>query len=165
MGREHRRFAVGAPRVPLSYRRGKEAEMSVGNTVRWVGKSARDKAESMAHDVKDRALERRLDRATVETDRLRTENDLLRDEVTESRAEHRRILDLIEERFNEMSAEDETTGKKRSHKGRWFLFLIAVGGGVYYWFRQRSAGSSGDEWTSNLSDMPAVTETGTTTTL
>jgi hypothetical protein len=139
--------------------------MSVGSTMKWMGRSARDKAESMAHEVKDRATERRLERATSETERLRHENDLLRDEVSESRAEHRRILDLIEERFSEMTAEEDSDGKKRSHKGRWFLFLVAAGGGIYYWFRQRSAPTGDDEWTSNLADMPAVTESGTTTTL
>lgn len=138
--------------------------MGVGTTMKMVGKGARDKAEHMAHDMKDRTLERRLDRASAETERLRLENDLLRDEVTESRAEHRRILDLIEERFANLSEEvEDGSGKKRSHKGRWLLFLTAVGGGAYYWFKQRRGAT--DEWGSMNSPAPAVTETGTSTTL
>lgn len=141
--------------------------MSVGSTMKWMGRSAKERAENVAHDMKDRALERRLDRAHAESERLRHENDLLRDEVSESRAEHRRLFELIEERFNDMTTDEdeETTGKKRSHKGRWFLFLLAVGGGVYYWMRQRSGGAGEDEWGSGMADMPAVTETGTSTTL
>jgi len=140
--------------------------MNVGTTMKMVGKGAKQKAEHVAHDMKDRALERRLDRASAESDRLRYENDILRDEVSESRAEHRKILDLLEERFADLSEEvEETGGKKKSHKGRWFLFLTAIGGGVYYWFKQRGATDGADEWGTEMSSMPAVTETGTSTTL
>ena len=138
--------------------------MSVSTTMKSMGKTARDKVESTAHEVKDRSIERRLDRSQAETDRLRHENDLLRDEVTESRSEHRRILELIEERFAELSDDVEEAGEtktKKSHKFRWFLFLLAIGGGVYYWFKQRTGGD--DEWDSQM--PPAVTQTGTSTTL
>ena len=138
--------------------------MNVGTKMKMVGIGAKDRAENMAHDMKDRAVERRLDRAHAEGERLRNENDLLRDEVTETRTEHRRILDLLEERFAELSEEvDEVDGKKKSHKFRWFLFLVAAGGAAYYWFTQR--GGVTDEWGVSTSGGPAVTETSTTTAL
>ena len=138
--------------------------MSVGTKMRMVGMSAKDRAESVAHEMKDRASERRLDRAQAESERLRNENDLLRDEVSETRSEHRRILDLLEERFAELSDEVETAdGKKKSHKGRWFLFLLAAGGAAYYWFTQRNGVT--DEWGVQTSGGPSVTESSTTTAL
>jgi hypothetical protein len=156
----------GSPRRPNGYRSkvaDEEAQMSVGTTMKMVGKGAKYRAENMAHDMKDRAVERRLDRAHAEGERLRNENDLLRDEVTETRAEHRRILDLLEERFAELSEDvDEVDGKK-SHKFRWFLFLLAAGGAAYYWFTQR--GGETDEWGVQTSGGPTVTESSTTTAL
>jgi hypothetical protein len=141
-----------------------EAQMNVGTKMKMVGIGAKDRAENMAHEMKDRAAERRLDRAHAEAERLRNENDLLRDEVTETRSEHRRILDLLEERFAELSDEvDDVDGKKKSHKGRWFLFLLAAGGAAYYWFTQR--GGATDEWGVQTSGGPAVTGSSTTTAL
>jgi hypothetical protein len=138
--------------------------MSVGSTMKLMGRSAREKAETMSHDMKDRALEKRLDRATEESERLRFENDLLRDEVSETRNEHRRILDLLESRLSEPTEVEVETGKKKSHWFRRLLFLGALGGGAYYWFKQRmGGGSSDDEWTSQMSDLPTVSESGTTT--
>jgi len=138
--------------------------MNVGTTMKMVGKGAKYRAENMAHDMKDRAVERRLDRAHAESERLRNENDLLRDEVTETRSEHRRILDLLEERFAELSDDvEDAGGKKKSHKGRWFLFLLAAGGAAYYWFQQRSG--STDEWGMQTSGGPAATQSSTTTAL
>ena len=133
--------------------------MSVGSAMRTAGRSAREKAETMTHDMKERALEKRLDRAESEGERLRFENDLLRDEVTETRTEHRRILDLLESRLDDMTKMDDETNGKTSHKGRWLLFLMAVGGGAYYWFtRQRGE----QEWAGGMNDVPTVTESGTT---
>ena len=138
--------------------------MSVGTTMKTMTTGAKHRAGTMAHDLKDRAAERRLDRAHAESERLRNENDLLRDEVTESRSEHRRILDLLEERFADLSHDvEDAGGKKKSHKGRWFLFLLAAGGAAYYWFQQRTG--STDEWGMRTSDGPPVTESSTTTTL
>jgi hypothetical protein len=137
--------------------------MNVGSTMKWMGRSARDKAEAMSHDMKDRALEKRLDRAQSETEHLRFENDLLRDEVSETRSEHRRILDLLESRLADTS-DGETEDGKKSHKFRWLVFLSAIGGGIYYWMKQR-AGGSDDEWTSQMSDLPSVSQTGTGTTI
>ena len=138
--------------------------MTVGSTMKWMGRSAREKAESMSHDMKDRALEKRLDRAQTESERLQFENDLLRDEVAETRNEHRRILDLIESRLAEPT-EVEVETKKKSHWFRRLLFLGALGGGAYYWVKQRMGGGSDDEWTNQMSDLPSVTQTGTSTTL
>jgi hypothetical protein len=90
----------------------------------------------MGHQMKDRSLEKRLDRASSETDRLRFENEMLRDEVDEARTEHRRILDLLDERLPE-PAENGEDGQHRSHKGRWLLFLVAIGGGIYAFVRSR----------------------------
>lgn len=131
--------------------------MSMGSAMKSMGRSARYKAESMTHDMKDRAIEKRLDRAQSESEHLRFENDLLRDEVAETRSEHQRILDILEARLMEPGTDDG----KRSHKGRWFLFLVAAGGGAYYWFKQRTGSSSEDEWDGRMNDVPTVTQTGT----
>jgi hypothetical protein len=107
--------------------------MTVSSTMRDYGRAARFKAGSMSHQMKDRALEKRLDRASSEADRLRFENEMLRDEVDEARTEHRRILDMLDERLPEHSE----NGEHHSHKGRWFLFLLAIGGGIYAFVRSR----------------------------
>ena len=128
--------------------------MAVTQTMKWMGRSARNRAGAMTHSVRDRALEKRLERASDEADRLRLENDLLRDEVSQERSEHGRILDLLESRMSEPGQEDG----KRSHKGRWLLFLMALGGGAYAWMRRR--GADGDaEWAGE----PAPTRTDVTT--
>ena len=107
--------------------------MTLSTTMRGYGRAARFRAGMMGHQMKDRALEKRLDRANTEADRLRFENDMLRDEVEEARTEHRRILDMLDERLPEHSKDEE----HRSHKGRWLVFLLAVGGGVYAFIRSR----------------------------
>lgn len=135
--------------------------MSATDTMRSMGRGARSRAQEMGHTMKDRSLEKRLERVSEEADRLRFENDLLRDEVAETRSEHHRILDAIEARLSE-PAEVEVSVEKRSHKGRWLLFLMAIGGGAYAWVRSRTQGNAHDEWTG-LGDTPTVTETGTAT--
>lgn len=103
--------------------------MGMTGTMRGYGSTARIKAEAAGHRMRDRMVEKRLDRSSQEAERLRLENQLLRDEVEESRTDHHRILDLLEER---MQHEDEHEGaRERSHKGRWLLFLLALVGGVY----------------------------------
>ncbi|HEU4864883.1 MAG TPA: hypothetical protein VFT76_01440 [Actinomycetota bacterium] len=127
--------------------------MTVGSTMRDYGRTARFKAGSMSHQMKDRALEKRLDRASSEADRLRFENEMLRDEVDEARTEHRRILDMLDERLPE-HAENGENGEHHSHKGRWFLFLLAVGGGIYAFVRSRQQqpepGSFGAEGSAGI---------------
>ena len=103
--------------------------MNVTGTMRGYGRAAKDRAEAMGHQMKDRAIQKRLDRATEEAERLRFENDLLRDEVEETRSEHRKILDLVEERL-------PATENGGSHKGRWLLFLAAVAGVGYAVYRR-----------------------------
>lgn len=106
--------------------------MSMTETVKGYGSAARFRAESAGHRIKDRMLERRLDRSSQEAERLRLENQLLRDEVAESRTEHHRILDLLEERMSEHQTENgHGNGNGRSHKGRWVLLLVALGGGAF----------------------------------
>ncbi len=105
--------------------------MGMSGTIKGYGTAARYRAGSMGHKAKDRVLEKRLDKATDESDRLRLENELLRDEVVEARSEHRRILDLLEARLP-----DEHDEGHHSHKGRWMLFLIALGGSAYAVFRR-----------------------------
>lgn len=108
--------------------------MGMTGTMRGYGSAARFKAEAAGHRMKDRMVEKRLDRSSLEAERLRLENQLLRDEVEESRTEHHRILDLLEER---MQRDDEhEDARERSHKGRWMLFLLALGGGVYALIRK-----------------------------
>ena len=134
--------------------------MSASDTMKWMGRSARNRAQAVSHSMKDRALEKRLDRVSEEADRLKFENDLLRDEVAETRSEHHRILDMLETRL--MDPEAETQDGKRSHRGRWLLFVLALGGGAYTWVRMRAQGDHRDEWVE-LRDEPAVTQTGTST--
>jgi hypothetical protein len=137
--------------------------MSVSNTMRWMGRSARNRAEVVGHQMKDRALEKRLDRASDEADRLRFENGLLRDEVSENRTEHSRILDLLEKRLSDPT-EIEVEVEKKSHKGRWLLFLMALGGGAYAWMKNRGNGTgSTDEWAGHLNEAPTTTQGGTST--
>ena len=121
--------------------------MGMSSTIKGYGQAARFRAESMGHRTKDRMLEKRLDRANHESDRLRFENEMLRDEVVEARSEHRRILDLLEERLP-----DDSNGH-RSHKGRWLVFLLALGGGAYALFRQFRPASN--EWTGTMGDATA----------
>jgi hypothetical protein len=121
--------------------------MGMTGTMKGYGSAARFKAEAAGHRMKDRMVEKRLDRSSQEAERLRLENQLLRDEVEESRTEHHRILDLLEER---MQHDDEHEGgKERSHKGRWVLFLLAIGGGVYALMRRmRDDGTTWDTGSS-----------------
>lgn len=103
--------------------------MSVTSTMRGYGRAAKSKAEAKGHQMKDRSMEKQLDRATHETERLRFENELLRDEVEETRSEHRKILDLVEDRLPQA---DEA----HSRKGRWLVFLAAIGGAGYVAYRR-----------------------------
>lgn len=115
------------------------------DAVRKVGHGAKDRAGAVRHTVHDRAQERRLERTAEEAMRLRSENDLLRNEVAEARAEHHKILDLLESRLAEIpEVEVEVNGRKRSHRGRWILFLAAIGGGAFAVMRKRSNGHQ--EW-------------------
>jgi hypothetical protein len=125
--------------------------MGMTGTMKGYGSAARFKAEAAGHRMKDRMLEKRLDRSSQEAERLRLENQLLRDEVEESRTEHHRILDLLEERMeHEDEHEDEPEDKKRrSHKGRWLVFLLALGGGVYALMRQMRG--NGSAWETGSS--------------
>jgi hypothetical protein len=107
--------------------------MTVSSTMRDYGRAARFKAGSMGHQMKDRSLEKRLDRTSDEADRLRFENEMLRDGVDEARSEHRRILDMLDERLPEHAE----NGEGHSHKGRWLVFLLAIGGGIYAFVRSR----------------------------
>jgi prefoldin subunit 5 len=103
--------------------------MGMTGTMRGYGSTARMRAGAAGHRMKDRMVEKRLDRSSQEAERLRLENQLLREEVEESRTEHHRILDLLEERMQHEDELEDTRG--HSHKGRWMLFLLALGGGVY----------------------------------
>lgn len=125
--------------------------MALTSTMKGYGRSARFKAETVGHRMKDRALEKRLDRATTEADRLRFENEILRDEMDDARTEHRRILDMLDERLPEHSEDAE-----RSHKGRWLLFLVAVAGAGYALYRRFQRDE--EEWDAG-SDV--ATGTGT----
>lgn len=143
--------------------------MSATDTMRWMGRSARGKASTVGHSMKDRVLEKRFERASDEADRLRLENEMLRDEVAETRTEHGRILDLLESRLSESDArvsrlsESDARVEKRSHRGRWLLFLMAIGGGAWAVIRMRSSDSGRDEWGEQVPRGPAVTQSSTAT--
>ena len=118
--------------------------MGMTGTMKGYGTAARFRAEAVSHRMKDRVLEKRLDRTAHEAERLRLENQLLRDEVEDSRTEHHRILDLLEERISENG-----NGNGRSHKGRWMLILLALGGGAFAIVRRMR--DSGNEWSTGSS--------------
>jgi hypothetical protein len=111
-------------------------------TMKGYGTAARFRAEAVGHRVKDRVLEKRLDRAAHEAERLRLENQLLRDEVEDSRTEHHRILDMLEERMAKNGRVEQANGK--SHKARWMLILLALGGGAFAIVRRIR--ENGTEW-------------------
>jgi hypothetical protein len=115
--------------------------MGMTGTMKGYGSAARFRAEAVSHRMKDRVLEKRLDRTAHEAERLRLENQMLRDEVEDSRTEHHRILDLLEERMQE---DTKDQGEGRSHKGRWLLFLLALGGGAYAFVRRMR--ENGTDW-------------------
>jgi hypothetical protein len=115
--------------------------MGMTGTMKGYGTAARFRAEAVSHRMKDRVLEKRLDRTAHEAERLRLENQLLREEVEDSRTEHHRILDLLEERISENGNDNG-----RSHKGRWMLILLALGGGAFAIVRRMR--DSGTEWST-----------------
>jgi hypothetical protein len=139
--------------------------MSATDTMRWMGRSARHRAETFGHSMKGRAMERRLARTTDEAERLRLENQVLREEVERERDDHHRMFEMLESRLAAPEPEVEVEiegGKKRSHRGRWFLFLTALGGGAYALVKMRSQGNGQrDEWSETQG--PAVTQSGTAT--
>jgi hypothetical protein len=106
--------------------------MALSDTMKWMGRSARNRAEAVSRDMKDRALTARLDKTAAENDRLRTENRSLKDAVEESQGAHERILALLEQHRDETETDDGG-----SHKGRWFLFLMVLAGGAYAWMKSR----------------------------
>jgi hypothetical protein len=108
--------------------------MALSETMKWMGRSARNRAEVMSHQLKDRALTMRLDKAAEENDRLRTENRTLKDAMEESRVDHERILSLLERHRDETETDVDD---ERSHKGRWFMFLMLLAGGAWAWMRSR----------------------------
>lgn len=125
--------------------------MSMASAMKGYGAAARFRAEAMGHQMKDRVLEKRLERAHHESERLRSENELLRDEIQDARTEHHKILDLLEERLPETEAEK---AERKSHKGRWFLFLLALGGGAFALIRRMR--SNTDEWSGTAAnDIPS----------
>ena len=122
--------------------------MGMTGTMKGYGTAARFRAEAVSHRMKDRVLEKRLDRTAHEAERLRLENQLLRDEVEDSRTEHHRILDLLEERMPQ-NEKANGNGNGRSHKGRWMLILLALGGGAFAIVRRKR--DSGTEWSTGSS--------------
>jgi hypothetical protein len=129
--------------------------MAVSDTMKWMGRSARNRAEAMSHQMKDRALTMRLDRAAEENERLKTENKTLKDAVEESRSDHERILSLLERHRNETEAEFEGEAGK-SHRGRWLMMLMLLGGGAWAWMKSRGQGSESMDW----GGRPAGQESG-----
>jgi hypothetical protein len=115
--------------------------MELTDTMRWMGRSARNRAEAVGHQVKDRSLGMRLERATEDNERLRTENRTLKQTVEEARADHERILTLLEQHRDETGPEPEDD--EGSHKGRWFMFLMLLAGGAWAWMKSRGADATG----------------------
>jgi hypothetical protein len=96
----------------------------VTDGARSIGRTA----QGVRHGLKDRMLERRLDRMHDESERLESENSMLREQLEESHEEHQRILDMIDERL-----------KRSKGKGGGRLFLLMLlGAGAYVWMRIRN---------------------------
>ncbi len=119
--------------------------MAITDTMKWMSRSARNRAEAMSHQMKDRALTMRLDKTSEENDRLRAENHSLRDAVTESQTAHERILSLLEAHRDETEVDVELADKK-SHRGRWFMFLMLLAGGAWAWMKNRGQGDDTMDW-------------------
>lgn len=118
-----------------------------------LGKGAKAQAELMGHQVKDKALERRIDRLDEENRELRVENRTLKDEVKTSRADLQKLIDMFERH----------TAEGGSHKGRWLLFLMAAGGGAYYaWTRMM--GGNGSMWSERVSETFSGVRSGAAST-
>jgi hypothetical protein len=122
--------------------------MALTETVRWMGRSARDRAEVMSHQMKDRALTMRLEKTTEENERLRTENRSLREAMEDSQAAHERILSLLEEHRDET----ELVEDGGSHRGRWFMVLMLLAGGAWAWMKRRDQGMDSMDWGGRPSD-------------
>jgi hypothetical protein len=97
------------------------------NKVTDSAKSFGRTAQGVRHGLKDRMLERRLDRMSDETERLESENSMLRDQLEENHEEHQRILDMIDERV-----------KRSKGKGGRFFFLLLLGAGAFAWMKMRN---------------------------
>jgi hypothetical protein len=85
--------------------------MGMTGTMKGYGTAARFRAEAVSHRMKDRVLEKRLDRTAHEAEHLRLENQLLRDEVEDSRTEHHRIP-IAQERISENRNRTAAAGRK-----------------------------------------------------
>lgn len=96
------------------------------NKVSDSARSLGHTAQGVRHGLKDRRLERRLDRVHEETERLESENSMLRDQLEESHDEHQRILDMIDERM-----------KRSKGKGGRLFFLLLLGAGAFAWMKMR----------------------------
>ncbi len=125
--------------------------MGMTGTMKGYGSAARFRAGAAGHRMKDRMLEKRLDRSSQEAERLRLENQLLRDEVEESRTEHHRILDLLEERMDPSGDPEDGTRSVRT-RAAGCVFLLALGGAAYALMRRmredRSAWDTGSSATA-----------------
>jgi hypothetical protein len=98
----------------------------MANGAKVLSRTTSMKAQGVRHGLKDRILERRLDRAQQEADRLEHENSMLRDQLEESHQEHERIIDLIDDRLS----------RPKGKGGRFFLMLLLAIGG-FVWMRMR----------------------------
>lgn len=123
--------------------------MALSDTMKWMGRSARNRAEVVGHQMKDRALTMRLDKAAEENDRLRTENRTLKEAMEESHADHERILSLLELHRDETEVDvdvDDDDDDGKSHKGRWFMFLMLLAGGAWAWMKSKGQGGDSMDW-------------------
>jgi hypothetical protein len=121
--------------------------MALSDTMKWMGRSARNRAEVVGHQMKDRALTMRLDKAAEENDRLRTENRTLKEAMEESHADHERILSLLELHRDETEVDvDADDDDEKSHKGRWFMFLMLLAGGAWAWMKSKGQGGDSMDW-------------------
>jgi hypothetical protein len=114
------------------------------NKVTDQAKSLSRSAQGVRHGIKDRMLERRIDRMHDETERLESENSMLRDQLEESHDEHQRILDMIDERL-----------KRSKGKGGRFFFLMLLGAGAFAWMRMRKPEML-DRWLKSSSGQPEM---------
>ncbi|MFB3738954.1 MAG: hypothetical protein ACE14W_08315 [Candidatus Velamenicoccus archaeovorus] len=125
--------------------------MRLSTTMRTLGGTAKSRAGLMGHQMKDKALERRLEHLDDENQELRTENRVLRDEVKQGRMDLDKVIEMFERH----------TEEKGSHKGRWLLLAMLAGGGYYAW--TKLSGGDGSMWTERMNEALSGVRAGSST--
>jgi hypothetical protein len=87
-----------------------------------------ERAKALGSDAKHRMREARLEKADRERDRLRTENELMRERIEHTDEELSRALDAIDDMAK---ADGKAQRKPRKHRIRRLFVLAAAAGSAY----------------------------------